>query len=90
MVIPRSGANVETAFCISTLSVKMTAKWSFVIKIMHADTIPMMRDSITMTTTEYFAALGCPDPSALETLTLIKEKQKKISFIQVVKYSYMK
>jgi len=78
MVMPRRDANLETAFCISTLSVKMTAKWSFVAKIMAADTIPMMRDSTTVTTTEYFAALGCPDPSALETLTLIKVKQNKI------------
>jgi len=72
MVMPRRLANLETAFIISLLVVKMTAKWSFVIKIMAAQSNPMMRDSTIVTITEYFAALGRPNPSSFETLTLRK------------------
>ena len=48
----------------------MPAKSSFVIRTMAAQISPMMRDSMTVTMTENFAALGRPDPSSLETLTL--------------------
>lgn len=42
---------------------------------MAAQKIPMMRDSMTATITENFVALGCPDPSSLETLTLRLKKK---------------
>lgn len=79
MVIERRKAKRETARCISLSPVKMIAKWSFATKIMVPHKIPMKRDSMTVTMTEYLAALGCPDPSSLETRTL--ETNQNIRFV---------
>lgn len=78
MVMPRRNASLETAVCISLLLVKITAKWSLVAMIRTAKTIPMIRDSMQVMITEYFAALGCPDPSSFETRTLKKKKEKEV------------
>lgn len=77
IVIPRRYANLATAFLISTLSVKMLENSFLVAKIMPAQSIPIRRLSTHVTITEYFAALGCADPSSLETLTLRERKRRQ-------------
>lgn len=78
IVIPRRYAKLATAFCISLLLVKMMANWFLVARITAADMIPMQADSITVTMTEYFAALGCPEPSSFDTLTLKRTNNTNI------------
>lgn len=77
MVIPRRYAKLATAFLISSLAVKIIAKWFLVARIITAQRIPIRRDSMQVTMTAYFAALGWPDPSSLETRTL-RNKGKSV------------
>ena len=77
MVIPRRDAKCATAFCISLLLVKIIEKWFLVAIIKIPAKIPINRDSITVTITEYFADLGCPDPSSFDTLMLKQTHEKR-------------
>lgn len=77
-------ASLVTACITSWLFVKSTGKSFLVMKTRIIKMMPINSEVKVTTTTENFAAFGCPAPSSFDTLTLRQNKPITNIFERIV------